>query len=93
MQLLRLYSLNDLLADSAVSAAFHYDIVLYKRKHFLYLFNVISDKGMHSCPMRSWCMIVRIQIKAKVVFDAPETEDNIEFQNEMNITKVFREDL
>ena len=33
-------------------------------------------------------MIVRIQIKAKVVLDAPETEDNIEFQNEMNITKV-----
>ena len=33
-------------------------------------------------------MIVRIQIKAKVVFDAPETEDNIEFQNELNIMKV-----
>ena len=35
-------------------------------------------------------MIVRIQIKAKVVLDAPETEDNIEFQNEMNITKFPR---
>ena len=49
--------------------------------------NVISDKGIHLCPTRSWCIIVQIQIKTKHVFIAPENKSNIEFQKEMNIKK------